>query len=92
MEFFIEKQILNIVYSVILGLIFGAIYDIIRIIYVMCGIASYRGGRVSMKRGAVPFVIFALFDLSVFTVLPRCIPFSIIGLKTKDSERISLSL
>lgn len=68
MEFFIEKQILNIVYSVILGLIFGAIYDIIRIIYVMCGIASYRGGRVSMKRGAVPFVIFALFDLSVFTV------------------------
>ena len=65
MEFFIEKQILNIVYSVILGLIFGAIYDIIRIIYVMCGIASYRGGRVSMKRGAVPFVIFALFDLSV---------------------------
>ena len=34
----------------------------------MCSIASYRGGRVSMKRGAVPFVIFALFDLSVFTV------------------------
>ena len=68
MEFFIEKQILNIVYSVILGLIFGAIYDIIRMIYVMCGIASYRGGRVSMKRGAVPFVIFALFDLSVYSV------------------------
>lgn len=68
MEFFIEKQLLNIVYSVILGLIFGAIYDIIRIIYVMCGIASYHGGRVNMKRGAVPFVIFAVCDLSVFTV------------------------
>lgn len=68
MEFFIEKQLLNIVYSVILGLIFGAIYDIIRIIYVMCGIASYHGGRVNMKRGAVPFVIFAVGDLSFFTM------------------------
>ena len=62
MEFFIEKQLLNIVYSVILGLIFGGLYDIIRIIYVLCGIASYRGQKAQMKSGWLPFVLFALFD------------------------------
>lgn len=64
MEFFIEKQLLNIVYSVILGLIFGGLYDIIRIIYVLCGIASYRGQTAQMKSGKLPFVLFALFDFS----------------------------
>lgn len=62
MEFFIEKQLLNIVYSVILGLILGGLYDIIRIIYVLCGIASYRGQKAQMKSGWLPFVLFALFD------------------------------
>lgn len=62
MEFFIEKQLLNIVYSVILGLIFGGLYDIIRIIYVLCGIASYQGQKNRIKSGKLPFVIFALLD------------------------------
>ena len=62
MEFYIEKQLLNIVYSVILGLILGALYDIIRKIHVSCGIASYSGGKSVMKAGKIPFLIFFLTD------------------------------
>ncbi len=64
MEIFIEKQLINIVYSVILGLIFGGIYDIIRIVHIFCGIASYSGGAVKMKHGIVPFGIFFLLDMA----------------------------
>ncbi len=68
MEFFIENQLLNIVYSVILGLIFGGIYDIIRVAQILCGIASYSDGRVEMRLGKnvrgsrTAFVIFLLTD------------------------------
>lgn len=63
MEFFNEKNIINIVYSVILGLIFGGIYDIIRIAYVMCGIASYSGDTPHFKKSRIAFFLFAVLDL-----------------------------
>ncbi len=48
--------------SVILGLIFGAFYDIIKISHIICGIASYSGENRGMKRGILPCIIFALLD------------------------------
>ena len=62
MEIYIEKQLINIVYSLILGLIFGVIYDIIRIIHILLGIASYSGEKKGMKRGTLPFLLFLLLD------------------------------
>ena len=41
MEIFIENQLKNIGYSIILGLIFGAFYDIISIIHILVGILSF---------------------------------------------------
>ena len=43
MEIFIENQLKNIGYSIILGLIFGAFYDIISIIHITVGILSFSG-------------------------------------------------
>ena len=61
MELFLGKQLEVVVYSFILGLIFGGLYDIIRIIHIMCGIASYTGeGR--RKSGILPFFLFFLCD------------------------------
>jgi len=68
MELFIGKQLQVVGYSFILGLIFGGLYDIIRIIHIICGIASYAGNReeprteTGMKRGKLPFLLFFLFD------------------------------
>ncbi len=62
MEVYIQKQIIIVGYSVILGLIFGALYDIIRVIHILCGIASYSGEKKGMERGKVPFILFFLTD------------------------------
>ena len=62
MEIYIEKQLLNIVYSLFLGLIFGFIYDIIRIMHILFGISSYTGENEGMKRGLVPFFVFFILD------------------------------
>ena len=62
MEIFISKQLQVVAYSFILGLIFGGLYDIIRITHILCGIASYAGENVGMKRGKLPFLLFFLFD------------------------------
>lgn len=69
MEIFVQKQLINIVYSLILGLIFGGIYDIIRIVHILCGIASYTGETRGMKRGIVPFTIFFLLDTAYLFTL-----------------------
>ncbi len=69
MEIFIEKQLISVGYSFILGLIFGASYDIIRIIHILCGTMSYSGGKIQMKRGKSPFVMFFLTDLLCMTAL-----------------------
>ena len=75
MEIFIEKQLLNLLYSIILGLIFGAIYDIIKIVHVSCGIASYTGESRGMKKGVVPFLLFLLTD--IFYIFPVSCIFSV---------------
>ncbi len=67
MELFIGKQLQAAAYSFILGLIFGGLYDIIRIIHILCGIASYAPVREDtdgsrMKRGRLPFCLFFLCD------------------------------
>ncbi len=62
MEIFIEKQLAATAYSFILGLIFGGLYDIIRITHILCGIASYSGEKRGMKRGVLPFTLFFLGD------------------------------
>ncbi len=72
MEFFIEKQLLNIVYSVILGLIFGGIYDIIRVVQILCGIASYSDGMIVMKpvrHGKRPTPAFFIFLVTDFVFM-----------------------
>jgi len=63
MEVYIEKQLIIVGYSIILGLIFGVLYDIIRIVHILCGIASYSGEKQVLLRGKVPFVIFFITDL-----------------------------
>lgn len=62
MEIFIGKQLHVVGYSFILGLIFGGLYDIIRITHIICGIASYSGENRGMKRGVLPFLLFFLCD------------------------------
>lgn len=42
MEIFLEEQLISIAESCLLGLIFGAGYDIIRITYILCHVAAYR--------------------------------------------------
>lgn len=69
MEIYLEKQLINIVYSIILGLIFGILYDIIRIIHVICNIASYSGKNRFIKREKVPFLVFFVFDVIYMTVV-----------------------
>ncbi len=63
LETFFEKQAQIVATSFILGLIFGASYDIIRINHILCSLVSYRGGKRRMKRGAVPFLLVFLTDL-----------------------------
>ncbi|MGN1346663.1 MAG: hypothetical protein ACI4V1_07745 [Eubacteriales bacterium] len=70
MEIFIGKQLQVVVYSFVLGLIFGGLYDIIRIVHILCGIASYSGETAVMRRGKLPFLLFFLFDTAyVLTVI-----------------------
>ncbi len=64
MEIFIGKHLQVAAYSFILGLIFGGLYDIIRISHILCGIASYTGEHRGMKRGVLPFLLFFLGDVA----------------------------
>lgn len=62
MEIFIEKQLISVGYSFILGLIFGASYDIIRMIHILSGTMSFSAGKKQVKTGALPFVLFLITD------------------------------
>lgn len=66
MEFFIENQLKIVAYSFILGLIFGAAYDIIKIAHILCRIASYQDRKPVYTFHPVGLVLFALFDLLYF--------------------------
>ncbi len=70
MEVFIADQLKTILESCLLGLIFGAGYDIIRIAYILCHIAAYRGTKekpVPRTKGA--FAVFFLFDFVYLLVV-----------------------
>lgn len=62
MEIFIGNQLKNIGYSIILGLIFGAFYDIICIIHIIVGVVSDSGDK-AVRRDPAARVIFLLTDL-----------------------------
>lgn len=62
MEIFIENQLKNIGYSIILGLIFGAFYDIICIIHIMLGVVSDSGDK-AVRRDLSARILFFLTDL-----------------------------
>ncbi|MBQ4354949.1 MAG: hypothetical protein IJC71_08660 [Clostridia bacterium] len=53
-------------------MIFGGIYDIIRIVHVSCGIASYTGETKGMKRGFIPLLLFFLTD-AAYMLTVTCI-------------------
>ncbi len=62
MEIFIENQLKNIGYSIILGLIFGAFYDIISILHIIIGVVSDSGDKT--RRTDLPArIIFFVIDL-----------------------------
>ncbi len=61
MEIYIENQLIIMLYSAILGLIFGAGYDIIRIVHLMLGELRLRG------------LLVFLLDLAYMLVLAVCI-------------------
>ncbi len=62
MEIFIEKQLVSVGYSFILGLIFGASYDIIRMIHILSGTMSFFGREKQVKKGWAPFLLFLITD------------------------------
>ena len=62
MEIFIEKQLVSVGYSFIFGLIFGASYDIIRMIHILSGTMSFYGGEKQVKKGKIPFLLFLITD------------------------------
>jgi len=62
MEMFICEQLKTVAESCILGLIFGVGYDIIRIVHILCCIASYSGEKVQ-SRSTGAFLIFLFLDL-----------------------------
>jgi len=64
MEVFLDAQCKSFVESCILGLIFGAGYDIIRILYIVLGIQSYTDGSIrNFRLGGLPFLLFLAGDL-----------------------------
>lgn len=77
MEFYIKKQLIEVLYSLILGLIFGGLYDIIRIIHILSGIASYSGEETFSRRGAIPFAVFFATDLIYMTTVTAVYSFFI---------------
>jgi len=70
MEIFIAEQCKTLAESCIMGLIFGAGYDIIRILHVLCGIQSYSGKEKHISRSKPAFWLFLIGDLAyMLTVL-----------------------
>lgn len=69
LEIFIENQIKLVATSFILGLIFGAGYDIIRITTILCGLVSFAGKKPVERKGFLPFCVRFFVDLSWAAVL-----------------------
>ncbi len=83
-EILTENQLKLVGYSFILGLIFGASYDIIRITYILCGLVSYRGEKPGWKKGVLPFSVRLLLDF--FWTAAIGLSFSIFLYAANDGE------
>ena len=87
LEIFIGNQLKIVGYSFILGLIFGAVYDIIRILQLLCGILpeddepEKRPGRIPAR---LRFVILLLYD--AVTMLLFGAAFSVFVYWANDGE------
>ena len=55
--------------SFILGLIFGAFYDIISFAYILCGLMSLDGRKTVERKGTLPFCCRLFGDLAVSLVM-----------------------
>ena len=69
MEFANSTHAAIFVFSLVLGLIFGFLYDIIRIIHILCGTLSYEGGKTRQTRGVIPSVVLGVGDLLYMTAV-----------------------
>lgn len=84
LETFFEKQAEIVATSFILGLIFGASYDIIKINQILCSLVSYAGGRMKRKRGVTAFLLVFLADL-IWTLFIGAV-FSVWVYRVNDGE------
>ena len=64
LEVLTRNQLQLVATSFILGLIFGAVYDIIRIVYILCGLVSYDGGSIVERKGKLPFCCRLMTDFA----------------------------
>ena len=63
LEILLKKQAELVATSFILGLIFGASYDIISTYHIFCSTLSQKDGKVLPQKGMVPFVHLFFTDL-----------------------------
>ena len=84
LEIDLQKQLIFVVLSCILGLIFGAAYDIIRIVHILCRLASYSGERRGMREGVAAF--WAVFVLDALTMLVFGAAFSVFVYAVNDGQ------
>ena len=63
LEILTRNQLYIVATSFILGLIFGASCDIIRITYILCGLLSYEKRKLVERKGILPFCCRLLTDL-----------------------------
>lgn len=62
MEFYNINHIKIVVFSLFLGLIFGLLYDIIRIIHILAGTMSYSTKKREYREGIVPSILLGIGD------------------------------
>ena len=69
LEILTRTQLVIVATSFILGLIFGAFYDIISFAYILCGLLSLDGRKTVERKGTLPFCCRLFADLSVSLVM-----------------------
>lgn len=92
MEIFIADQIKTMAESCLLGLIFGVGYDIIRIAYILCHVATYRGTcekPVPHTKGA--FALFFGLDFSYLLVVTFFFSVFFVPCESRHLSALSLS-
>ena len=72
LEILIENQAKLVATSFILGLIFGAVYDIIRLSYTLCGLVSFAGKKPVERKGILPSCARFFGDLLWTSALGVC--------------------